>query len=75
MYVTDQAAYSGCAEIILKCHDGVYLYVDLPLSLDTIKDKLKERPNFPYTTSEGITYTTSEIISFRDKATREEITL
>lgn len=62
-------------EIILRCHDGVYLYVDLPLSEDTIKEKLKERPNFPYTTREGSTYTTSEIISFRDKATREEIPL
>jgi hypothetical protein len=62
-------------EIILKCHDGVYLYVDLPLSLETIKSKLKEHPSFPYTTKEGITYTTSDIISFRDTDTREEIPL
>lgn len=73
MYVTDQAAYSGCAELILKCHDGIHLYVDLPLSLDTIREKLKEHPNFPYSTREGITYTTSEIICLRDKATHETI--
>ena len=58
-------------ELVLRCHDGIYLYIDLPLSLDIIKEKLREHPKFPYTTTDGRMYQTSEIVFLRDKHTLE----